>query len=137
MASDVSKRTVIIIFAAIGSVGLILLDMLLMSQVFSDSKIIVGFGDYARHGALIPLGIAVLAGHWFTPIRDGTPLVRRYNYLILGLVAGVMALVHTALFIVFALTDGSFGAYGGYIAFISVVLGLVMGATLWPVHMHH
>ena len=138
MTSDIPKRTVIIIFASVGAVGLILLDVLLVSSAFSDNKVVAGFADFTRYGALIPLGIAVLVGHWYTPINDGTPLIRSpYNYIILGVIAGIMALVHTVLFIISASTAAPFGEYGNFVAFISVVLGLILGATLWPVHMQH
>lgn len=135
----VHKGVVMILFSIVGIIGIIILDTLLMGSTVSDVKAMTGFANFNRYGALIPLGIAVLVGHWYTPIDSGvSPIPRPWNYVLLGVVAGIMALVHIIIFAVnYAELASQPSYYAQLVASISVVLGLILGALCWPVHMRH
>lgn len=135
----VRKGAVMIIFSCVGIIGIILLDTLLMGSTISKSKAITGFADFNRYGVLIPLGIAILVGHWYTPINSGvSPIRSPWNYILLGVIAGVMFLVHVIIFGVnYSHLASNPSFYAQLISSISVVLGLILGALCWPVHMTH
>ncbi len=137
--SGVSKRVVMILFSCVGIIGIILLDTLLMGSTFSEAKAITGFANFNRYGVFLPLGIAVLVGHWYSPINSGvSPIRSPWNYILLGSVTGVMVLVHVIIFGgTYSQLASDPGCYAQLISSISVVLGLILGALCWPVHMRH
>ena len=138
-ARGLRKGVVMIIFSCVGIIGIIMLDTLLMGSTISESKAMTWFAGFNRYGVFIPLGIAVLIGHWYTPINSGVSPIRcSWNYILLGVITGVMFLVHVIIFgLYYSQLASNPSYYAQCISSISVVLGLILGALCWPVDMEH